>query len=419
VPASVDVAIIGAGPYGLSLSAYLRSRGVEHRIIGGAMQFWRTQMPNGMLLKSEGFASNLADPTGRFTLKRFCAEQNIEYADLGIPVSLKTFCAYGLAFQQQLVPHLEDQKLATLARSADGFALQLENGEAFTTRRVVLAVGVSHFRYIPPVLANLPSDHLTHSSEHSDPVRFRGREVTVLGAGASAIDLAALLFESGAKVRLISRQPSMKIHGKMELPRPLWDRIRQPMSGIGPGWPHMAFTNAPFLFHHLPASLRLLFVKRILGPAGGWFMKDLFAPVPTLLGQSVKKAWASDAGINLQIVDRNGAERALVTEHVIAATGYRVDLRLLPFLSQGIHSQLTTIENAPVLSSNFESSIPGLYFLGAAAANSFGPVMRFAVGSKFAARCASRHLTRTSLSRRATRASGNADRSLQRGESAN
>jgi thioredoxin reductase len=375
-------------------------------------------MPKGMLLKSEGFASNLADPAGRFTLKRFCSEQSIEYADLGIPVSLKTFCDYGLAYQQQLVPYIENQKLTTLARSADGFALQLENCEAFTARRVVLAVGVMHFRYIPPVLANLPSDYLTHSSEHSDPERFRGREVTIIGAGSSAIDLAALLHESGAKVQLLSRQPSIKIHGKMELPRPLWDKIRQPMSGIGPGWPYIVFTNAPFLVHHLPLHLRLLFAKRVLGPAGGWFMKDRFAPVPTLLGQSVKSARASDAGVNLQLVDRNGAEHSLVTEHVIAATGYRIDLQRLPFLSQDIRLQLTTVENAPVLSSNFESSIPGLYFLGAAATNSFGPVMRFAVGSKFAAQCASRHLAGTSLYQRATRA-GNADRSLQQGEIAN
>jgi thioredoxin reductase len=418
VTANVDVVIIGAGPYGLSLSAHLTSRGVEHRIIGSAMEFWRHQMPKGMLLKSEGFASSLADPNGIFTIKRFCTEQNIEYADLGTPVALETFCAYGVAFQQRLVPHLEDQKLLRLAQSADGFALQLENGEEFIARNVVLAVGVSHFRYIPPEFATLPSDRVTHSSEHSDPEQFRGREVTVVGAGSSAVDLAAFLFEHGAKVQLISRRPSIEIHSKMKLPRLLRDKVRQPMSGIGLGWPLMAFCYVPFLIHYLPASLRVRIVKRILGPSSGWFMKDRFAPVPTFLGQTVKHAWASDAGVSLQIVGRDGVERTLSTEHIIAATGYRTDLARLSFLKPTIQSRLETVENAPVLSSNFESSIPGLYFVGAAAAISFGPLMRFAVGSKFAARCLSKHLASKSTSGRSTRAP-TYEGSLQRGEIAN
>lgn len=415
---NVGVAIIGAGPYGLSLSAHLTSRGIPHRIIGGAMEFWRTQMPKDMLLKSEGFASNLADPAGKFTISRYCAERNIAYADVGIPVSLETFCRYGLSFQQRLVPHLEEQKLARLSPSAEGFALQLTNGEEFTAQNVVLAVGVGHFRYIPPELANLPSDCVTHSSDHRDPERFRGREVTVVGAGSSAVDLATSLFESGAKVQLISRRRVIEIHSKMKLPRRLRDKILNPTSGIGPGWPLLAFCNLPFLIHHFPTSFRVRAAKRILGPASGWFMKKRFAPVPTLLGQTVQSAWVSDAGVNLEIIGCDGVKRSLVTEHVIAATGYKANLNSLPFLSHDIRSRLNTIENAPVLSSNFESSMPGLYFVGAAATISFGPVMRFAVGSKFAARCVSRHLARKSTAIRSTPTSTNVSISLPQGESA-
>jgi hypothetical protein len=405
VAANVGVAIIGAGPYGLSLSAHLTSKGVPHRIIGSAMEFWRTQMPKGMLLKSEGFASSLADPAGKLTIGRYCAEHDIAYADLGIPVSLETFCAYGLSFQRQLVPHLEDQMLACLSTTTEGFALQLRSGEEFIAKNVVLAVGVSHFRYIPPELANLPADRVTHSSEHRDLERFRGREVTVIGAGSSAIDLATFLFESGAKVQLISRRPSIEIHHGMKLPRPLREKIRQPMSGIGLGWPLMAFCNLPLLVHRLPSGFRVRSVKRILGPAGGWFMKDRFKPVPTLAGQTVTSASVSNAGVKLQIIGRDGVERSLVTEHVIAATGYRADLNRLPFLSQDIRSRLDTLENAPVLSSNFESALRGLYFVGAAAAISFGPLMRFAVGSRFVAHRVSRHLAGDSIATRATRSS--------------
>ena len=207
---NVDVAIIGGGPYGLSISAYLTSRSIQHRVIGSVMEFWRTQMPKGMFLKSEGFASSLGDPAGNFTIGSFCAEKAIKYAASGTPVSLETFCTYGLAFQQRLVPQLEDQKLVHLARSANGFSVQLGNGDEFVAQKVVLAVGSRHFRYIPTELVNLPPERMTHSSEHRDLERFKGRGVTVIGAGSSAVDLAASLFESGAKVQLISRRPSIE-----------------------------------------------------------------------------------------------------------------------------------------------------------------------------------------------------------------
>jgi thioredoxin reductase len=371
-----------------------------------------------MLLKSEGFASSLADPAGDFSLKRYCEEHNIEYADLGSPVSLDTFCAYGTAFQNRLVPHLEDQKLKHLSLSPNGFIVQLENGEEFEAQRVVLAVGVSHFRYIPPALANLPPERVTHSSEHSEPGRLKGRDVVVIGAGSSAIDLATSLVESGAKVQLVSRRPSIQIHGKMKLPRSLKEKFLNPMSGIGLGWPLVAFCYAPLLVHHMPSRFRVRSVKRILGPAGGWFMKDRFLSVPTLVGQTVKSATISDGGVKLQIVGRDGIERSLVTEHVIAATGYRTDLGRLPFLNQDIRSRLAVVETSPALSSNFESSVRGLYFVGAAAAYSFGPVMRFAVGARFAARRVSKHLAKRSTAARASEPRIGVRQSFQRGESA-
>src|SRR5579863_6516264 len=144
--ASTDVAIIGAGPYGLSTAAYLRAANIECRVVGHPMQTWQTQMPKGMCLKSEGFASNLCDPDGRLTLRRYCAEQGIEYADIGLPVRLDTFTAYGVAFQRRFVPHLEAKMLARLERDTAGFRLLLDDGTAFAARRVVLAVGITHFR---------------------------------------------------------------------------------------------------------------------------------------------------------------------------------------------------------------------------------------------------------------------------------
>src|SRR5580698_4594150 len=117
----LSTTIIGAGPYGLSVAAHLRRSGIPFRIFGRPMDSWLAHMPKGMMLKSDGFASNIYDPDGEFTLKQFCAERGIEYADAGLPVRLETFSAYGLAFRERMLPELEHTLVVRLARVSDGF----------------------------------------------------------------------------------------------------------------------------------------------------------------------------------------------------------------------------------------------------------------------------------------------------------
>lgn len=392
-----NTAIIGAGPYGLSLAAHFRGRGIPFRIFGRAMDSWRAHMPKGMLLKSDGFASNISDPNDEFTLGKFCSQQGIEYSDTGIPVRLDTFTKYGLAFRERMVPELEDKQVVSIERSTSGYLLKLEDGERFNARNVVLAVGITHFDYVPENLANLPAEFLSHSSRHHDVEQFRGREVVVIGGGSSALDWAALLHDAGANVQLVARQAALKFHGKLTgKERSLWERIQRPQTGLGPGWRSSFYANAPAAFHRLPDNLRLEIVKRTLGPSGGWFVKDtVMNHVSKLLGHTVQRAQLKDGKVCLKVRAQDGTEPEIRADHVIAATGYRVDLERLPFVSSDIRSKLTTLGGTPVLSSTCESSVPGLYFVGIAAANSFGPVMRFAFGADFAARTVAKALAKS------------------------
>jgi thioredoxin reductase len=384
-----DVAIVGGGPYGLSIAAHLRAGGVNFRIFGRPMDNWLHHMPRGMLLKSDGFASNLSDPDGSFTLRQFCAEKAIQYDDTRTPVRLETFSAYGLAFQERLVPEFEDKQVVTVEHSLGGFRLRLDDGEVVAARRIVLAVGITHFAHVPEELAHLPAEFLSHSSRHHDLELFRGRNVCVIGGGASASDLAGLLHEGGAEVQFVVRQPLLKFHGKPAADgrRSLWQRIRHPQSGIGPGMRSRFYTDAPIVFHYLPQGLRLELARTHLGPAGGWFARDkVVGRVPTLLGHSPERAEIRDGRVHLHLRGMDDTKREIVADHVIAATGYRVDLERLRFLSAEIRTQLRAVASTPILSSDFESSIPGLYFVGMAATNSFGPLMRFAFGADFTAR---------------------------------
>jgi thioredoxin reductase len=401
----LDIVIIGAGPYGLSLAAHFKSRGISFRIFGRPMDSWLRHMPKGMYLKSDGFASNLSDPGGDFTLKHFCMERGIEYDDLGIPVALDTFAAYGLAFRERMVPGLEDKLVVAIDRVQGGFLVGLDSGESVATRRVVLAVGITHFENVPASLAHLPPEFLTHSFRQRDLEPFRGRSVAVIGGGASASDLAGLLREGGADVQLVARRQSLKFHAppSVDRPRSLWQRIRRPKSGLGPGVRSLLYSSAPVWFHHLPESLRLTIVRTHLGPHGGWFCQErVIGKVPLLLGCSLEQADVQNGRVSLQLRAADGTRRELSLDHVIAATGYKVDVGRLKFLSDEIRSHLKTVENTPVLSSTFESSVPGIYFIGIAAANSFGPLMRFAFGADFAARHLSRALTRSLAKNRAS-----------------
>ncbi len=391
--AVTDVAIVGAGPYGLSIAAQLAGRGVEHRIFGVPLQFWRQHMPKDMLLKSEPFASCLYDHKGQFTLSRYCAENDLPYSALGVPVSLKTFCQYGLAFQRRLVPHLEQKSVIAVRPASAGFSLELDDGEALQARRVVVAVGIGAFAHLPDELGHLPSDLVSHSSAHHDLAAFRNKDVTVLGGGASAIDIAALLHEQGAVVRLVTRSPRLEIHTRMRLPRPLTDRLREPMTGIGPSWRSWAYVHAPLAFRHLSDARRLRIVSNHLGPAGGWYMAErVIGRFPLLSGHRLLRAECAGSRIQLCLATPDGGNTIVNTDHIVAATGYRPDARRLGFLDPVLMARLSLFERTPLLSSQFESTVPGLHFVGPISALNFGPVARFAYGAKFTARRLARHL---------------------------
>jgi thioredoxin reductase len=395
--AATDTTVIGAGPYGLSIGAHLRALKADFRILGSPMHFWRNNMPKGMHLKSAGFASDLYDPDRLFTLESFCKAEGIPYADVDLPVSLDTFCAYAIAFQQAMVPMLENENVVQIDMHRDGFELRLQSGERFTSRRVVVAVGVDYFRRIPALLTALPASCFSHSAEHSDLGKFHGREVAVLGAGASAVDTAVLLREEGARASLITRRPALAFGVPWGgAARPYLQRLRAPLSPVGPGWKCRLCTEAPWLYRYLPDDVRLRVVRNTLGPEGGWFMKNRMNSIPVLAGQQLRDARFSGGRVQLQLTDREGQERNIETDHVIAATGFDPDVRRIPFLSREIVKALQLTGNTPRLSAGFESSLRGLYFAGPMAATSFGPVMRFAAGAGFASRRISQRLAQAS-----------------------
>jgi len=389
---NVDVVIVGAGPYGLSLAVYLSARGIERRIFGFPMRAWR-QMPPGMYLKSFGFATNIPAPQPHFTLPEYCRDRGLEDFE---PIPTATFADYGDWFQQQLVPDVEQTNVISVARVNSGFAIGLETGETFAARRVLVAAGLGYFTRIPEVLSGLPDELVTHASRTSEYLKaaqYSGKDVTVIGAGQSALEAAALLHEGGAQVRIVARR-DVWWFGKFA-DRSLLERLLNPNTTIGPGRKNWVIQHVPFLPYYLPTERRVRFTRTYLGPAGAWWLRDrVDGKVPVLKQTSIAAASERNGRINLRLRPAGGEEREIQTDHIISATGYEADVDRLPFFTRELAQQIRRVERAPALSPHFESSVPGLYFVGPASAFSFGPLVRFVAGAPYTTPKVVRHVAR-------------------------
>jgi thioredoxin reductase len=351
-------------------------------------------MPAGMLLKSDGFASNLSDAEGTATLAAYCRDRGIPYHDTEIPVDLDVFIQYALDFQQRFVPGLEDRQVVSLDKLGERVSIGLDDGEELEADIVVAAVGITHFAQIPGELAHLPSALVSHSSAHHDLSAFAGRDVTVIGAGASAVDIASLLSEAGATVSLIARRSELRFSSRPPSgSRSRWQRVRHPSSGIGPGLRSWLCQNVPGLFRFVPGQARLAIVRRHLGPRSAWQMRDrLEAGVAVALGENIEQASEEGGRVRLILRRSDGSRREVLTDHVVAATGYWPDIDLLRFIGEGLRRSIRTHARMPVVTRSFESSVDRLYFVGPPAMNSFGPLMRFMVGAEYVAPLVARRL---------------------------
>jgi FAD-dependent urate hydroxylase len=391
---AVETMIVGAGPYGLSIASHLRAAKNEFRIIGRAMESWRRHMPAGMMLKSEAFASNLSDPQQQYTYESFLSERGAAFHRSGVPVPLSDFLDYADWFIQRTKPNVEDKILQCLRTTGDGFELVMTDGEVTLAKRVILAIGHLAFRQIPPVLNKLPDALVSHSADHHNFTKFSNREVTVIGGGQSSLEIAALLHEQGTQVRVLVRKPIVDWNPVLPAtPSLLW-RIRHPESGLGPGYRSFLYSEYPRLFSLLPADLRMRTFILAAGPSGAWWLKDrVVSKFPVLSSHEVVEAVEKNGKLQLSVQTRDGITQ-FTTDHVIAGTGYNIDLERLSFIDTKLRSEIKSYSGAPILNSAFESSVPNLHFVGLTSAPSFGPILRFVHGTKHPALVFSRHFRR-------------------------
>jgi hypothetical protein len=375
-----ETVIIGAGPYGLSAGVHLKANGMDACVFGEPMDFWAHKMPEGMLLRSPREASSISDPLSAFTIDAFEAQRGSQPRE---QVPLDTFVEYGRWFQQELGSNLDKRTVVHIERDRCGFRLELQDGTVVRSRRVVVATGIGAFQRKPAEFGKLPPSQVSHCYERREIGQLTGKRVAVVGAGQSALESAALLHEAGAEVEVVARNPHLRWVGMHR-----WAHNLGPISwmlyskhDVGPAG-ISRLVAAPKLMSHVPLKLRDKIRTRAVRPAGARWLPSRLAAVKITTGRTVLESASIRDEVCLTLDD--GSTRSV--DHVLLGTGYRVDISRYGFLSQEILDAVHQLEGNPRLTSGFCSSIPGLHFVGATAARTFGPLLYFVAGTEFASR---------------------------------
>jgi len=385
-----NVVIVGSGPYALSLATHLRARGVEFRIFGPSMQFWR-DMPRGINLKSFAFASNVYTPERGFGFQEWCLARGLEDYE---PCTMADFAAYGVWVQERLVPNLEPTRVKRVSVVGDErFEVTLETEEIVRARRVVFATGLADLDYTPEALLPLGPELVSHTSGHPSYGRFADKDVAIVGAGASSIEAGALIHEAGGRPRVIVREKEVVFSQRAPRHRPLHQRVRYPQSVLGQGSKNWALDNLPYAVYFVPEQKRLRFSKTYLGPVAPWWIKDRYVGhVPTHVRATIVAAERVGDRARLRIAEHGKPEHTIEVDHVVSGTGYVYDVDKLSYLDADFRARIRRLERSPALTVNFESSVKGAYFLGPITMLNFGPLLRFVSGAKFAAPGVARHI---------------------------
>ena len=359
-----DLLVIGAGPYAYSAAACARDNGIETRVVGLPMSFWREQMPADMYLRS-GPDWHL-DTAGEHTFAAYFEDRGLSRAEHD-PVPIGVFLDHTDWFRQQKGFDVDERLVDTVeADDTGGFVATMEDGSTITAEKVLAAPGIRHFVTLPAWHEGVPEHRRAHTVDLVAFDALAGARVVVVGGRQSAYEWAALLCDHGAgSVDVVHRHPA-----------PAFERVSWEFVD-----PYVEQTLAQRgWWRSLPAeeqraiALEFWQVGRLtLEP---WLTPRLRPDVVTVHPScEVVDVEEGDEATLLGLTDGS----RLTADFVVFASGYRADIGRVPYL-EPVLDALAVTDGFPQLSEGFETSVPGLFITGFASTRDFGPFYGFTKG---------------------------------------
>lgn len=365
--------VIGAGPYGLATAAYAQSLGVQVKVVGKPLDFWKTHMPRGMFLRS-GPDWHL-DARDTYTFEAYVKEKGLTRAQVK-PVPLNVFLDYATWFRSKYNVEPHPALVTRLARSNGSYRATLDDGTEIDADNVLLGLGFTWFRYFPnEVIEKLPEGSYSHTCDTNDFEFLKNKRVLIVGGRQSAFEWAALIREAGAEEISITFR-----HATPKFTEPDWSWVqpmaRRTLSDHG-WWRRQTAEEQEKIRHDFWAAGRLILEAwldaRVHQPNIHIYEKT------NIIGSAPRGDGTYDVSLD------NGV--TVNVHHIILATGYRVNMQNVNFLDPGtIHSRLGTTDGFPMLDTEFQTTLPGLYISGFAATRDFGPFFGFTVACPVAAK---------------------------------
>ena len=364
---STDLLIIGAGPFGLAISAYAQDHGIRHKVVGVPMGFWRDNMPQSMYLRSSCDWS--LDPVGNYSIYAYLEGLGKTCSQV-TPLSRDFYLDYAGWMQRGRGIESTESIVTSLIPDDSGLVAVFANGKRIRSRAVVVAIGFKDFAHTP---ANLSAMFPAHQQGHTCfSVDFEGmadKRVLIVGGRMSAFEWTALIREAGAKAVHVSYRHDTPVFETSD-----WSWVNGIVDNMSkdPGWYRRLSTEEKKNLNHRFWVEGRKKLEPWLAPRIDHTNVHLH-PKTNVMGTEVK-----EGGIDVEL--DNGDKFAV--DHVVFATGYRMDVQRIPFLSDDLLRSLQVEQHYPVLDVNFQTNIPGLYMTSLAAARDFGSFMAFTVSAR-------------------------------------